>query len=326
MIASEVRKTEARINIPADDHSGEQRPLSLFTESMVSLLSHKDINDALIDLASLMAQTFPLSAPSICMDLPETRPSIFSVIGDLSIDTDAKRVLGTDNLSYVHIVAGGHPVPASKRIDMPLIDSSMARIVLCINPGEHEQIYSEWVKILAPVINKLIDNEHLRHMVFRDALTGVLNFRAFSEMLASEWEKAKRYGAVFSLIMIDLDLFKGINDEYGHQAGDKVLSMVAERIVQSTRKSDLVFRYGGEEFMVLLPHTDIENALMLAERIRVSVKDTRPVCQARPTISLGVTQYRDGLGTDDLVKEADMGLYRAKQGGRDRTEVVRIGL
>ncbi|HQP32393.1 MAG TPA: GGDEF domain-containing protein, partial [Deltaproteobacteria bacterium] len=149
--------------------------------------------------------------------------------------------------------------------------------------------------------------------------------RAFEEMLGQEWERASRYKTAFSLMMIDLDHFKGINDRFGHQIGDMVLRTVAQRLEKCVRKSDRVFRYGGEEFAVLMPHTDIAHAEPLAQRIRQTMAAMRIMPGLRLTVSLGLSQYRDGLQASDLVKYADMGLYKAKAGGRNRVEIVKDG-
>ncbi|MEH1124058.1 bifunctional diguanylate cyclase/phosphohydrolase [Micromonospora sp. CPCC 206061] len=164
-------------------------------------------------------------------------------------------------------------------------------------------------------------------LAITDGLTGLYNRRFFEEMLQLEADRSARQGAALSLIMIDLDRFKKINDTFGHPAGDVVLAETANRICRAVRPSDLVARYGGEEFVCLLPGADEETALEVAERVRwilaripMTLPDSREV---RPTASLGVASagIRGGRPLADiqgLIHDADGALYRAKAHGRDR--------
>jgi diguanylate cyclase (GGDEF)-like protein len=203
------------------------------------------------------------------------------------------------------------------------MNSPHGQVILSINPGIHEEIFREWAKYLTPAVAKLLDNELLMNMAFRDALTGLLNYRAFSEILDAEWDRSRRYRTSFSLMMIDIDHFKKVNDKYGHPTGDMVLSVMAGRLQSRVRKSDLVFRYGGEEFMVILPQTGIYKAGLLAERIRSVVEKMRFTNGLCVTISIGISQYHDGLTPGDLVKQVDTGLYLAKGKGRNRVEIYK---
>ncbi len=151
-----------------------------------------------------------------------------------------------------------------------------------------------------------------------DALTGLKNRRAFAERLAAEAERSGRYGAPLSLLLLDVDDFKGYNDRFGHPAGDEVLRRVAALLLGATRRADLVARYGGEEFAVLLPDTVLEGALLLAERCRRAVA-AADWPRRGVTVSVGVAVLsHGGTGGDGLVAAADQALYRAKRGGRDR--------
>jgi diguanylate cyclase (GGDEF)-like protein len=125
------------------------------------------------------------------------------------------------------------------------------------------------------------------------------------EILAVECERARRYDTTFSLMMLDIDHFKRVNDEFGHPTGDRVLIAIASRLQGRLRKSDLVFRYGGEEFMILLPQTGVYRACALAERIRVFVERMRMEDGPRVTVSAGVSQYHRDLGPEDVVRQVD---------------------
>ncbi|SDZ32791.1 diguanylate cyclase (GGDEF) domain-containing protein [Micromonospora pattaloongensis] len=167
-----------------------------------------------------------------------------------------------------------------------------------------------------------------------DALTGVYNRRFFQEMLRLEAERAARHGRPLSLVLVDLDHFKAINDGYGHPAGDAALVQAAERLRRTVRGSDVIARYGGEEFVCLLPGADADAALTVAEQLRRALCDTRVTLgdgvEVLLTASVGVATAggrggRTGRGAVDveaLINDADDALYRAKARGRNRTVVA----
>ncbi|MEL6184466.1 MAG: diguanylate cyclase [Myxococcota bacterium] len=166
----------------------------------------------------------------------------------------------------------------------------------------------------------------LQELASRDGLTGVLNRRALEERLAELFSYLLRRATPLSLAMLDLDHFKRINDTYGHQAGDDVLREAALRVSGVVREYDAVGRYGGEEFMVLLPDTPADEAGRIAERIRASLcasaVPTRDGSAVEATVSVGVAtagaQFRGNV--KDIIESADAALYRAKRGGRNRVE------
>jgi diguanylate cyclase (GGDEF)-like protein len=164
--------------------------------------------------------------------------------------------------------------------------------------------------------------EELQALSRTDGLTGVGNRRAFDEALHNERTRAERYGLPLALVMVDADHFKRINDVHGHPAGDLVLKAIAQVIAGQLRQTDGVFRYGGEEFAVLLPHTDAAGALDVAGRI-VSAVRSRPIAAGERrlavTVSVGVgSGIGRSLASADLVSLADAALYAAKRGGRNR--------
>ena len=169
------------------------------------------------------------------------------------------------------------------------------------------------------------DNARLEHLATTDPLTGLLNRRALSERLTTEMERALRYDTSVALLLVDLDHFKRVNDTHGHLAGDGVLRVVAELLGEEARSSDLVGRYGGEEFLIVLPETDDAGAAVLAERMRERVamhafrawEDGRTL---RVTTSIGVATFPAARieSVEDLFARADAALYRAKADGRDR--------
>jgi len=167
--------------------------------------------------------------------------------------------------------------------------------------------------------------EAMEQLAIRDDLTGVLNRRKFYEIAESEFSRYQRYKHPFSLILMDLDYFKKINDRYGHLAGDEVLIKFAQGVDGMKRINDVFARWGGEEFVLLLPETPAREAYIFAQRIReeVSMRDF-PVTgeTVRITTSMGIAQANEDASLDGLVKRADDALYKAKEGGRDRIEMV----
>ena len=167
-----------------------------------------------------------------------------------------------------------------------------------------------------------LENARLHGMVERqalvDGLTGLANRRAASDALHAEAARAERLETPLSVVLADLDEFKEVNDEHGHAVGDEVLRAFAEVLRETLRESDLAGRWGGEEFLLLLPGADEEGAAQLAERVRVALAARRipSVPGLRVTASFGVAEYAGETNTEQLVAAADGALYRAKRGGK----------
>ena len=158
-----------------------------------------------------------------------------------------------------------------------------------------------------------------------DALTGLLNRYGLQRSLGREQAEARRYQRPLSCLMIDMDHFKTINDRHGHSVGDTTLQQVAMVLTEVVRGSDLVFRYGGEEFLALLPETDLEGAASLAEKIRETTCDRLfgdGEHAFNLTLSIGAATLCDGESGNDMIARADMALYQAKEHGRNRVETA----
>jgi two-component system cell cycle response regulator len=155
-----------------------------------------------------------------------------------------------------------------------------------------------------------------------DGLTGLYNRRQFEIGLEQEVNRTKRHPSDFSLAILDIDFFKKVNDNYGHQYGDYVLKTVADLMKQSFRKTDLLYRYGGEELIIIMPETNIEGAVIPVQRLRRMVEDydfEYNNVKAKVTVSIGLTMNYQSLNTaSDILKSADEALYRAKENGRNR--------
>ncbi len=165
----------------------------------------------------------------------------------------------------------------------------------------------------------------LVELAIRDVLTTAYNRRYFDQRLLEEIERARRYSHELSLIMLDIDYFKTINDRFGHPFGDEALRRLVSVCEATVRTTDIVTRYGGEEFCVILPETGIDEAIAFAERLRAAVAASSVEAfglTASMTISLGVSARRDDDEGLAILDRADKGLYAAKAAGRDRAEAV----
>lgn len=187
--------------------------------------------------------------------------------------------------------------------------------------NENNQITHIFITV-HDVTDIVIYEKKLIEMNTRDELTGAFNRRYLSTIITYEFERSKRYKRPSCLIMIDLDYFKKINDTYGHLTGDFVLKTVAQILNSTIRNIDILTRYGGEEFCCLLPETSIENAIIVAERLRKHIEehefnfDNKVI---KITISCGVSEVKESIpDVDTLIKNADEALYKAKANGRNQ--------
>ncbi|MBM9603762.1 GGDEF domain-containing protein [Desulfopila inferna] len=157
----------------------------------------------------------------------------------------------------------------------------------------------------------------------KDELTGLSNRRDMFEQLRSELRRLERSGKVFSVLIADIDHFKGINDTYGHECGDNFLRKISDVFVENTQKRDVVARWGGEEFLIFLPETTGEQAKKIAERLRAATEKISIICQENQvsiTVSIGVAEYIQGQKLNELINTADKFLYQAKRHGRNKVE------
>ena len=181
---------------------------------------------------------------------------------------------------------------------------------------------------LGKVLDKIALHQQTRALSITDALTGLYNRRHFNERYAAEFMRAARYHRPLSVLLIDIDHFKKFNDEHGHLIGDKVLKLTAKVLDESIRKADILARFGGEEFVLVLPEIDKEHARTVAEKLRRAIAHTHfPKEESQPlghiTASFGLASFPEDASEDHaLLKLADQALYQAKAHGRNRVEVI----
>ncbi|MBU1853236.1 MAG: sensor domain-containing diguanylate cyclase [Candidatus Omnitrophica bacterium] len=198
-------------------------------------------------------------------------------------------------------------------------------VILADNRFTNKPITNDDIRMLTMFANQAglaIENSRLyeRTLVLSnsDSLTGLWNHGYFQYLLDNEIKKTSKEKLFFSILMIDIDDFKIFNDTYGHQAGDAILKNISNIFREVSRKIDIVARYGGEEFAIILPNTKKEEAVVLAERLRKSVKENQESLK-NITISIGITSFpKEGEGKELLISKADRALYEAKRAGKDR--------
>jgi diguanylate cyclase (GGDEF)-like protein len=199
--------------------------------------------------------------------------------------------------------------------------------VLSLHSGQRNAFHEgdlQSLESVADICASSIQNAHyverIRKLSYLDGLTGIFNRRFFELRIMEEIERARRCGTSMAIIMADIDQFKRLNDEFGHLLGDEVLRQVSTLFHQQLRKIDVVCRYGGEEFAILLTQTSAQHALGVADKLRRQVETWHfPGLPRTVTLSAGVAAFPDhGNSRDDLIRAADRGLYAAKQGGRNR--------
>jgi diguanylate cyclase (GGDEF)-like protein len=213
------------------------------------------------------------------------------------------------------------------RMCIPLVSFGQTLGVLVLDSDRRDTFHvndTQPLESVGDICATAIQNAHyverVKQLAYLDGLTGIFNRRFFELRIAEEIERARRFNTGLGVIMLDIDQFKRLNDEFGHLLGDEVLRQVSSLFSQQLRKIDVVCRYGGEEFAILLSQTSPQHSLMVAEKLRRMVETWQFPGVPRPvTISAGTANYPDhGTTRDELVQAADAGLYAAKQAGRNR--------
>ncbi|MCK5011562.1 MAG: GGDEF domain-containing protein, partial [Deltaproteobacteria bacterium] len=188
------------------------------------------------------------------------------------------------------------------------------------------RLISTMANQVALALKNATEHKRVQELAITDELTGLYNRRAFQKALDKELRRSKRYKKPLSLIMLDIDGFKEINDKFGHQAGDGVLRSLALNLQRAIREIDFLARYGGDEFAVILPETEAKQAAVLAERLKKTVKNYTvdaggSLCNI--TLSIGVADVSASVDSeDDLISRADRVLYISKENGGDSVEVL----
>ncbi|MBI5750240.1 MAG: diguanylate cyclase [Nitrospinae bacterium] len=329
--------------------SNEVGRLANFIHDRNKLLSEASLLvNSLIDYSSLCLCLFDINGTKLYIELkqPMSDENISEIKSHILLDIHDKQKpvpegfnQGTDE-AEIHFLNNSSPIDNSvpdkitARLSAPLNihNENIGNISLYTTKSQAFDKESEnIIRLLATdfsmVLKLMLLYDETRHLSITDGLTKLYNSRYFKEMFEMEFERAKRFKKNLSMIILDIDHFKSINDTYGHLQGDTVLKEVGYILKQSVRKVDFVARYGGEEFAVLAIDTDIDNTCILAEKIRKQIEFHRFKAEKNPlkvTVSLGVASISGDVSNYlDLIKRADDSLYKAKEGGRNRVCVFR---
>jgi len=318
------------INLQLFDYGGEKLCMALVAD-LTEIKQLEEEKRRKEELCRLMLQGIPSPAWLVSRErrILAQNKAAASLFGSKVGDYCWERVLGGGNLPDEYREAfekNGSPLPGTKcyfcRGDEALDRNEPinSEVELAGNIWDTwwiplgEDVYLHYATDVTK--HKRMEKE-LRCLSVTDCLTNCYNRRFFMQKLEEEIERAKRNGNKFSLIMLDIDQFKSINDRFGHNAGDLVLKSMAEMIKNRIRKIDTLARWGGEEFVLLLPDTPVENAARLAEELRESLSRMDIQGVGRVTASFGVAGYCPGDSVDSLVNKADNMMYEAKAAGRN---------
>jgi diguanylate cyclase (GGDEF)-like protein len=208
----------------------------------------------------------------------------------------------TDHIIHLH------------RTHVPEGEAVTAHLVAC-TPFPH---IDKYILSFTDITNIENERRYLKQQATTDALTGICNRNGFNHALSVEIQRAQRYGSPLSLMMMDIDHFKNINDTFGHNTGDDILRNLTKIVSENIRTYDIFARWGGEEFIILAPHTDTENAVLLAEKLRVAIESSDFAPVSKLTCSFGVTGLvKENCVAREIVDNADKALYEAKRNGRN---------
>lgn len=174
--------------------------------------------------------------------------------------------------------------------------------------------------ILGLILKLFINNKELNFLAKRDRLTGVYNRHKIEEILNLELNRANRYDLKFSILILDIDYFKEVNDTYGHNKGDQVLKKMCNLIGKNIRDADTLGRWGGEEFIIIAPETNIDKSFQLANKLRKIISQYNFIKDKKVTVSIGLAEYEKNYSIDEIISRADKALYKAKNNGRNRVE------
>jgi len=316
-------------------------------EARLAALRRYDILDSgdedsfrrIVELAALVLDA-PLAAMSLVDDTSVSFKAVFGAAG-LGVPRSAGICAHTIRQAEPLVVPDTTLDP--RFAESPLVTGApylRAYLGVPLTTPDGYNVGALWVGDTAPrpfapraaaILDKLaavaVEQMEMRQIAKQDAMTGALTRRGFFAELEKEYARASRYDRPSSLVLIDVDRFRAINDRYGHLAGDAVLVAIANAAMAAMRRSDVFGRTGGEEFGLLLPETDLAEATQAAERLRRMIEDTIvevPGASIRATVSLGVAAMPGlGEGVSAWLADADVALYEAKQFGRNRVAASR---
>jgi len=268
--------------------------------------------------------------PSFSQEVVKNMINVFSILGEESVDAN-RITLRVDKRELRAKQRMVSPKATLKsHLTLPLAVEGEILGCLSLNSDEPNAFDAQDLQFLSVIGYQMAASlkhfqrfSSVKNMATYDTLTGLYNRRYFEERLGVEAEKSFYSGVPLSLVMVDLDHFKKVNDTFGHTEGDQILCKISSLLKNSVRRKDTVARYGGEEFILILPEAGLEQSFVIAERIRQSVEKTLfevGRAQVNLTLSMGISNFPSHRvkSKEELIKMADQALYDAKRGGRNR--------
>ena len=302
-----------------------------------------DIKDLLERFCNQLPKSFPVESVAVLLREEENTLTLRACNQELAADFESDHLLerlressmirSASDAVVSHAIESSAPCirNASAEVCLPLVSfGTNIGVLLCGSrtlkrfSANDLQALESVADILATALQNSIYVEKVRQLASRDGLTGMLNRRAFEERIVEEITRAERYGSGLAILMIDIDHFKTVNDDFGHLLGDEVLKHTATIFSHQLRKVDFICRFGGEEFAIILPSTTLESAAAVAEKLRRAFFSHAFSGIPRPvTVSIGVAAFpENGVHRDTLVQAADRALYQAKIDGRNRVSIA----
>ncbi len=268
--------------------------------------------------------------PSFTQEVVKNMTNVFSILGEESIDADRIALRVEKRKLRPKQMMMGPKATLKSYLTLPL--TVEGEILGCISLNSDQpnafdaqdlQFFSVIGYQMAATLRHFQRLSSIKNIAIYDTLTGLHNRRHFEEMLGVEAPRCFYSNTPLSLVMVDIDFFKKVNDTFGHTEGDQVLCKISSLLKTSVRKNDTVARYGGEEFILILPETGLEESFVIAERIRRLVESTlfeAGKAQVHLTVSMGISNFPSQRvkSKEELIKMADQALYDAKRGGRNR--------
>lgn len=354
-MAERIKKSDPHVHIILTTGLNEQdyliRALNIGIEKYVlKPIKPKVLLDALIQSATLIFHQKEIEAENeFVRFVLDSSPSLMLTTSGQEIDYVNRTLLeylGYESLNALQsdyrklkdllkkIVKNPSSVGSDEFIDSILCQPHMSHTVY-LQPGSPDRpakAYSMSCNSF-PALNRCIysfsdvskierERREFEQQAVTDGLTGLYNRTKIAELLLGELTRARRYSTVFSVIMFDIDYFKDVNDVYGHETGDGVLMAISELAALNIRDQDILARWGGEEFLVLAPETDLKGARNLARKLKERIERTNFGSVERITCSFGVTQWNKNDNLDTIINRADQAMYKAKNGGRNRVDTL----
>jgi diguanylate cyclase (GGDEF)-like protein len=313
----------------------EKRRADVMFEITRSISSSLNTQEVLYLIATRLSEVFAARDCSIVRVDAQTRtakivvksaqPNLPETNVDLEQHPELLQAFDTQEIVFVPSVTSGGATYSVVAVPMRVKNNVLG--VICLRLSQNWQNISEgddrFFRVMSATAANALRNaemfEEMEHRARTDFLTGLPNHRSFQTTLSTELGRAQRHNHPLSLLIIDLDFLKEVNDKFGHPTGDMVIRAIAETICKGCREFDVAARYGGEEFTVILPETPLEDASVVAERIREMISEYDFPGVGTITASIGVSNFPvNALGKEDLIRVADQALYVAKNNGRDR--------